>query len=47
MVAVDHAYDPAWSELGDDGGHFGPLSREFARQVLQPLLWPQTELISR
>ncbi len=29
-------YNPAWIELGHDGGHFGSLARPWARQVLAP-----------
>jgi len=35
---VQHAYDPQWRALGNDGGHFGTLRPKFARQVLRPLL---------
>jgi len=35
---VQHPFDPAWSSLGNDGGHFGPTSRKFVRQELAPLL---------
>ncbi|CAN5349738.1 hypothetical protein BH09PLA1_BH09PLA1_14020 [soil metagenome] len=33
-----HGYDPSWNSLGNDGGHFGGLSRSFARDVIAPLL---------
>lgn len=33
-----HAYEPAWEAIGNDGGHSGTLSRPFATQVLAPLL---------
>jgi hypothetical protein len=35
---IEHKYDPHWESLGNDGGHFGPLSERFARQVLTPKL---------
>ena len=33
---VQHAYDPGWSQLENDGGHFGWLSRPFVATVLAP-----------
>jgi pimeloyl-ACP methyl ester carboxylesterase len=35
---AQHAYDPLWRELGNDGEHFGTIQYEFARRVLAPLL---------
>lgn len=35
---VEFPYDPAWSKLGHDGSHFGPLARDFVRQIVIPLL---------
>jgi pimeloyl-ACP methyl ester carboxylesterase len=35
---VQHAYDPQWRSVGNDGGHFGTLRTKFAHQVLRPLL---------
>jgi hypothetical protein len=35
---VQHRYEPAWKDLGNDGGHFGTLSARFAEQVLAPLI---------
>lgn len=35
---IQHPYDDAWKELGNDGGHFGALSRRFAEQVINPLI---------
>jgi len=35
---VQHPYDPAWRELGNDGTHDGPLSRAFVARVVAPLL---------
>jgi pimeloyl-ACP methyl ester carboxylesterase len=35
---VQHAYDPRWRDLGHDGGHDGPLAREFVARVVAPLL---------
>ena len=31
-------YDPNWIRLGHDGGHFGGMSRPWAREVLAPLI---------
>lgn len=36
--AFQHAYDTSWRSLGNDGDHFGALSRKFTREVLAPLL---------
>jgi pimeloyl-ACP methyl ester carboxylesterase len=35
---VQHPYDPNWRDLGNDGGHFGTMAREFDEQVIEPLL---------
>jgi len=35
---VQHAYDPAWRELGNDGSHDGPLAQAFVKRVVAPLL---------
>lgn len=35
---VQHPYDPGWSELGHDGGHWGSVEQRFVSQVLRPLL---------
>lgn len=35
---VQFRYDPGWSTLGNDGGHFGALSEAFAAQIIIPLL---------
>jgi pimeloyl-ACP methyl ester carboxylesterase len=35
---MQHPYDPKWSALGNDGGHFGPTAQEFIRIVVAPLL---------
>jgi len=32
------AYDDAWKKLGNDGGHFGTLARDFVRELVIPLL---------
>lgn len=31
---IDHAYDPSWKELGNNGGHFDCLAREFIHRVV-------------
>ena len=35
-----HAYDPAWADLGNDGDHAGALSRPFVHDVLKELVRP-------
>ena len=35
---IQHPYDTHWSNLGNDGGHFGSLSGKFAEQILNPLI---------
>jgi pimeloyl-ACP methyl ester carboxylesterase len=35
---VQIQYDPDWKTLGHDGGHFGPLSGEFVKNHVVPLL---------
>lgn len=35
---IQHAYDPGWQSLGNDGGHFGTLSFRFAKQTLSSIL---------
>src|SRR5205814_4294428 len=35
---VQHNYDPKWGELGDDGGHLGPIAHDFVREIVAPLL---------
>jgi len=35
---VQHAYDPAWAQLGNDGDHGGWLAKAFATTVLAALL---------
>jgi pimeloyl-ACP methyl ester carboxylesterase len=35
---VQHPYAPAWSDLGNNGDHFGVLAPQFARTILAPLL---------
>jgi pimeloyl-ACP methyl ester carboxylesterase len=35
---AQHAYSPSWAALGNDGGHFGTLSRRFLADVVMPLL---------
>lgn len=35
---VQHPYDPRWSELDNEGGHYGVLAEPFARQIVAPLL---------
>ena len=30
---AQHAYQPEWKDLGNDGGHFGATSRAFAKQI--------------
>lgn len=35
---VQHAYDPRWRDVGNDGGHFGTVAYDFARVVIAPLL---------
>ena len=35
---VQHAYDPTWRELGNDGSHDGPVARSFVERVVAPLL---------
>ncbi len=34
---VQHPYDAAWQSLGNDGGHWGPVSGDFVRQLVSPL----------
>lgn len=33
-----HPYDPAWEQLGNDGGHGGGTARAFVREIVSPLL---------
>lgn len=33
-----HSYDPAWRQLGNDGGHAGGVARTFVAKVVSPLL---------
>jgi len=33
-----HPYNSVWSNLGNDGGHGGPVAHDFALQVVAPLL---------
>jgi pimeloyl-ACP methyl ester carboxylesterase len=33
-----HAYDPHWDSLGNDGGHLGSVARDFVLNVVAPLL---------
>ena len=35
---TQHAYDPAWGALGNDGSHTGPTAHDFVRSVVAPLL---------
>jgi hypothetical protein len=35
---VQHAYDPAWKSLGNDGGHDGLLAGRCVQTVIAPLL---------
>ena len=35
---VQHAYDPSWKSLGNDGGHDGSLARRFVERVVAPLV---------
>ena len=35
---VQHAYEPQWRELGNDGTHDGPVARGFVARVVAPLL---------
>jgi pimeloyl-ACP methyl ester carboxylesterase len=35
---IQHPYDRAWRDLGNDGDHMGPTSRKFAEEMLAPLL---------
>lgn len=35
---VQHAYQPAWEALGNDGGHFGWLATPFVARIVAPLL---------
>lgn len=35
---VQHPYDETWKSLGNRGGHFDALSRQFAHQIIAPLL---------
>ena len=35
---VQHAYDPRWESLGNDGGHMGSAAHDFVRAVVVPLL---------
>ncbi len=32
------AYNPDWAKWGNNGGHIGPMSRDFASRVLAPLV---------
>jgi pimeloyl-ACP methyl ester carboxylesterase len=38
QCVVQHAYQPEWAALGNNGDHTGLLSRAFAERVLAPLL---------
>lgn len=38
---VQHPYDAKWEELGNGGGHMGPLAEDFGKRVLLPLLQSQ------
>jgi len=38
---VQHAYQPQWRALGNDGGHFGATAHRFAANVLAKLLSDQ------
>ena len=40
---VQHPYDPAWADLGNDGGHVGTLPRRFSAAVLAPILGGNTQ----
>lgn len=42
---IQHSYDSAWSTLGNDGDHYGPLAKPFVRQILAPLLQPPRQRI--
>lgn len=35
---VQHAYEPQFAELGNEGGHFGSLGKDFDEKVIAPLL---------
>ncbi|HEX8324258.1 MAG TPA: hypothetical protein VF595_10120 [Tepidisphaeraceae bacterium] len=35
---TQHPYDPAWNDLGHDGGHGGGTATAFVRKVVRPLL---------
>jgi pimeloyl-ACP methyl ester carboxylesterase len=35
---VQHPWAPPWKSLGNDGGHWGGLARNFTQQVIAPLL---------
>jgi pimeloyl-ACP methyl ester carboxylesterase len=35
---VQHAYQPPWRQLGNDGSHDGPLAQRFVERVVAPLL---------
>lgn len=37
---TQHRYSDEWKTLGNDGGHFGSLSRKFVKAHIAPLLQP-------
>ncbi len=35
---IQHPYEDQWNDLGNDGGHFGLLARQFTLEKIEPLL---------
>lgn len=35
---IHHPFEPRWTTLGHDGGHWGPLADRFSQLVIAPLL---------
>ena len=44
---VQHAYQPSWRQLGNDGSHDGPLAQRFVERVVAPLLGLRPAVPSR
>ena len=40
---VQHAYDPAWASLGNNGGHAGGTAGGFVRKIVVPILVPSPD----
>jgi len=43
---VQHSYQAEWASLGNDGGHFGTLTRPFAEHVISPHFFEQGSLLA-